>query len=49
MVTPVSIKPLIISSTNNTEMHVVKIKIMVIFYLSGQCDLDQVEIETRKD
>jgi hypothetical protein len=49
MVTLMSIKPLLISSNVNTEVHFVKIKAMVIIHLSGHCDLDLVEMETRKD
>jgi hypothetical protein len=49
MVTQISIKTLIISSNIDTEVHFVKIKAMVIFYLSGHCDLDLVEMETRKN
>jgi hypothetical protein len=49
MVTQISIKTLIMSSNINTEVHFVKIKAMFIFYLSGHCDLDQVEMETRKN
>jgi hypothetical protein len=49
MVTQISIKTLIISSNINTEVHFVKIKAIVIFYLRGNCDLDLVEMETRKN
>jgi hypothetical protein len=34
------------SSYINTEVQAAKIKAMVIFYLSGQCDLDLVVMET---